>query len=264
MNEIEVALKLRPEFPAAILEHFCELHRYEEGKIAYEQYFKLVPGDNMAHLRYGSALFSMKKYDEARMEAELVLKNDENNISAKKLKAYSLYELQQYVEGQAVLLNYMAVIDTAMVTYKDYDYLAHFYIKNGSDSLAIETFKKGLTYQGCNIRSVFRSRKSDGKKNRYADALATYQAKLLQYNGSSADYYNYGRSALALEDYILADSLFAKVCEIQPLWPNGFLMRANANAHLDPGSTSGKALPYYEQFVIGRTTLRMLLNTNPD
>jgi len=253
LNEIEVALKLRPDFPAAILEKgetLLELHRYDEGKIAYEQYFKLVPGDNLAHLRYGSALFSMKKYEEARMEAELVLKNDENNISAKKLKAYSLYELQQYVEGQAVLLNYMAVIDTAAITYRDYDYLAHFYIKNGSDSLAIETFKKGLTYQGATSEAFSEAGSLMVKKNHYADALVTYQAKLLLYNGSSADYYNYGRSALALEDYVLADSLFAKVCEMQPLWPNGFLMRANANAHLDPGSTSGKALPYYEQFVM--------------
>ena len=43
--------------------------------------------------------------------------------------------------------------------------------------------------------------------------------------------------------------MFMRVTELQPAWPNGFLMRGNANANLDPGSKEGRAKPYYEQYL---------------
>lgn len=252
LSEIDIAIKIRPDFPAAILEKgeiLFALNRYDEGKIAYENYFKLVPNDIMAHLRYGSALYSLKKYQEAAKEADMVLQSDSTNISALKLKAYTSYELESYAEGQNILLNYMTKADTALIQYRDYDYLARYYLKTGADTLAIDAFRKGLTYSGATAENFSEAGSLMMKKNRYDDALWVYETKLSQFNGNSADYYNYGRAALALENYPLADSLFARVTEIQPTWPTGFLMRANTNSHLDPGSTEGKALPYYETFI---------------
>ncbi len=252
LSEIDIAIKIRPDFPAAILEKgeiLFTLNRYDEGKVAYENYFRLVPNDVLAHLRYGSALYSLKKYAEAASEADMVLLTDSTNISALKLKAYTSYELESYVDGQNILLNYMAKADTALIQYRDYDYLARYYMKNGADTLAIDAFRKGLTYAGATSENFSEAGSLMMKKNRYDDAQWVYQTKLAQFNGNSADYYNYGRAALALENYMLADSLFARVTEIQPTWPNGFLMRANTNSHLDPGSTEGKALPYYETFI---------------
>ncbi len=249
--ELETALKLKPEFPLAIHEKadiLFETNKVDEGMAAYARYFELVPGDNNTRIGYGAALFGIKKYVEAGKIADDILANDPEHLKAKKLKAYVEYESGNYTTGVIYLQSYLEKADTLRVA-RDYEYLARYYMKNGNDSLAIEAYKTAFSYVGALPESYSDAGTLMMKKFKYADALATYAQKLERHKGTSADYYTYGRAALALEQYQLADSIFGKVCELQPTWPNGFLMRANANAHLDPGSTEGKALPYYEKYV---------------
>ena len=226
-----------------------ELKRPEDGIAVYNEYFKMAPNDIIAHLHFGSALFASKKFEEAEKQADLVLQSDPNNVSALKLKSYTSYELGKFAEGQVMLQNFLDKADTSIITSKDHEYMAYFLLKAGNDSLAIESYKKALQYSGVRAELYTDAGSLMFKNAYYQDALNTYQAKLAIHKGSSADYYTYGRSALALENYALADSIFGKVTEMQPTWPNGYLMRANANAHLDPGSTEGKAHPYYEKFI---------------
>lgn len=252
LSELESALKITPDFPNAVLEKaevLFELKRPDDGIAVYNDYFKMVPEDKIAHLQYGSALFASKKFEEAEKQADYVLQSDSGNISALKLKSYTSYELGRYEQGQLMLSNFLSKADTSIITSKDHEYMAYFYQKAGNDSLALESYKKALQYPG--VRGELYSEVGNLmiKKAHYQDALNTYQAKLAVHKGSSADYFNYGRAALAIDSFALADSLFGKVTEMQPTWPNGFLMRANANAHLDPGSTEGRALPFYEKFI---------------
>jgi len=183
-----------------------------------------------------------------------------------KLKSYTCYEQGRYAEGLPMLESYILNADTSMIQSRDYEYLARFYFKSGSDSIAkagsdtlakaksdslgLEALKKALVYPGAKAELFSEAGTLMMKKSRFQDALFTYQSKMEKFKGTSADYFNYGRAALALENYVLADSLFGIVCDLQPTWPNGFLMRANANTHLDPGSTEGKAFPYYEKFIL--------------
>lgn len=252
LAELDAAIRSKPEFPLAVLEKaevLFEVNKPEEGITFYNNYFKMMPSNTLAHLQFGSSLFSAKKYNEAEKEADFILLTDSTNVSALKLKSYTSYELGRYPEGIIILENYLIKADTATIQAKDYEYLAHYYQKTESDSLAIEAFKKALEAPDARQELFSEAGSLMVKKGRNEDAIIAYQNKLQRFNGSSADYYNYGRAALAIENYVLADSIFAKVIEMQPAWPNGFLMRANANTHLDPASTEGKALPYYEQYV---------------
>jgi tetratricopeptide (TPR) repeat protein len=253
LTELETALQLRPEFPLAILEKgevLFELNKVEDAINNYNSYFVLVPNDLQAHLQLGASLFSSKRFNDASKEADYVINKEPGNISALKLKSYSSYELANYSEGLSLLLSYLEKADSLTIQSRDYEFLAHFYQKTGSDSLAIVSFKKAINFPVVKAELYSEAGSLMVKKSRYDDAYQTYTQKLLRYSCSSADYFNFGRSALALEKFEMADTLFGKVCEMQPTWPNGFLMRANANAHLDPGSTEGKALPFYEKFVL--------------
>ncbi len=252
LGELETALRIAPEFPFAVLEKaevLFELKRPEEGIAVYNEYFKMVPDDKIAHLQFGSALFAAKKFEDAEKQADYVLQSDPANVSALKLKSYTSYELGKFAEGKVIMQNFLSKADTSIITSKDHEYMAYFHQKDLNDSLAIESYKKALQYPGVRPELYSEVGNLMFKKGLYQDAFNTYQAKLAIYKGTSADYFTYGRSALALENYILADSLFGKVTELQPTWPNGYLMRANANAHLDPNSTEGKAFPYYDKFI---------------
>lgn len=250
--ELDAALKITAEFPFAILEKgevLFELNKPDDGLVFYNKYFQMVPSDLLAHLQLGASLFSIKKYDEAQTEAERVLQSDSKNTSAMKLKSYACYELGKYEEGLPILQNYISITDTASLQSKDFEYLAHYYQKTGSDSMAIDAYKKALHSKGAKAELYSEAGSLMVKKGRYEDAFRVYQDKVERFSGTSADYYNYGRAASAIEQYSLADSLFTKVTEMQPNWPNGYLMRANTNAHLDPGSTEGRALFYYEKYI---------------
>ena len=64
----------------------------------------------------------------------------------------------------------------------------------------------------------------------------------------AADYYGLGQSYFFTERYQDADTAFAKLNELSPKWPSGYLWRAKANYFLDTLKLE-LAKPYYEKYV---------------
>lgn len=252
LEEFDECLKIQSEFPNAIREKAEVLFKQgktQEGKDAYEKYFTYMPEDIYARINYGSSLFTNKEYQSSITQADMVLQQKNNNPAALKLRAYSNYELSQFTEGLENMNRYLSIVDTSQITSRDYEYLGKLYQKTGNDSLALSSFMNAVERPGARSELYSETISLLSKKGRYSDVIALYNRKKLVFTPTSADSYNCGRAHLAIEEYPAADSLFARVCEMQPAWPNGFLMRGNANANMDPGSVEGKAKPFYERYI---------------
>ncbi|HMT29999.1 MAG TPA: tetratricopeptide repeat protein [Bacteroidia bacterium] len=252
LTEFDEAMKIQEEFPNAMREKaevLIKLGKLQEGKDAYESYFKIAPQDINARLSYGSALYASKDFAGALVQADNVLQQKSDMIAAYKLKAYSNYELNQIPEGIENINRYLAIADSSVIVSRDYETLGRLYQKTGDDSLALTTLMTAVDKPGAKSELFTEVISTLAKKGKYDDVISVYNKKSALFTPTSADSYNCGRAYLATGDFVSADSLFTKVTELQPTWPNGFLMRGNANANLDPGSTEGKAKPFYEKYV---------------
>lgn len=252
LDELKLALNLYPVFPPATLEYaevLFESGNVEEGKKQYENYFGMKPNDLYSRIRYGSSLFGAKQFSEALVQADKILVMSPDNISGLKLKAYCNYELGSIPEGIASLDRYFQLADTSVTVFKDYEYLGRLHQKSGNDSLAVINFAKAAEKPGAKADFYSEMLTYFMKKGKYNEVIALYNKKGTLFTTTSADAYNCGRAYLAITNYAAADSMFMRVTELQPAWPNGFLMRGNANANLDPGSKEGRAKPYYEQYL---------------
>ncbi|MBL0341802.1 MAG: tetratricopeptide repeat protein [Bacteroidetes bacterium] len=246
LEEFNLVLKIQPEFPNAFREKaevLLKLGQQQEGKDAYDSYFEYNPEDIYTRLNYGSALFASKDFIGANTQADNVLKQKSDFAAAYKLKAYCDYELSLFPEGIDHMNLYLSLIDSSLSVTRDYEYLGKLYQKNGNDSLAIGAFLIAVDKPGARSELFSETISLLSKKGKYNETIAVYDKKSMLFTPTSADSYNSGRAYLAIGNFASADSLFTKVCDLQPAWPNGFLMRGNANANLDPGSVQGKAKP---------------------
>lgn len=252
MGELQTAIQLNPEFVQALLlkaEVHFELAQVDQGVAAYEEYFKRAPYDMRARVQMSRSLFAAKKFKESGDVAMMVASKDPENLSAIKLLAYVNYELGNFPVGLTYMESFFAKADTTIIQSRDYEYLSKYYMKNNADSMAIVSLMKALEFEDADGPLFTECGALLLKKNRFQDAFEVYRAKASKHNMSSADNYSYGRAALMIRDYVSADSLFARVCEVQPNWAPGFLMKAKASSNLDPNTTEGRAFPFYEKYI---------------
>ncbi|MFN5324145.1 MAG: tetratricopeptide repeat protein [Bacteroidota bacterium] len=263
MGELDMAIKLNPEFTQALL-HKAEVH-FEMGEVdlgarAYAEYFNRAPEDMRARIQLSRYLFAAKKFKEAEDAALFVSSKDPDNLAAIKILAYTNFELGKFADGLKQMESFFAKADSANIQSRDYEYLAKYYQKNNSDSLAILALQKALTFEDADGALYTETGNLLMKKNKYIEAKEIYRNKSGRFPLTSADNYNFGRAALMLREYDLADSIFTKVCEIQPNWAPGFLMKAKTSANLDPDSKEGRAFPAYERYIV----LAEADSANPD
>lgn len=252
ISELETAIKLNPEFVQALL-HKAEVHfdlgQVDQGVAAYEEYFRRAPDDMRARIQLSRSLFAAKRYQESGDVAMQVASKDPENLSAIKLLAYVNYELGKFPEGLKYMESFFAKADSSVLQSRDYEYLSKYYMKNNADSMAIVSLMKALEFEDADGPLFTECGTLLLKKNRFQEAFEVYRSKASKHTMSSADNYSYGRAALMIRDYIAADSLFARVCEVQPNWAPGFLMRAKSSSNLDPDSKEGRAFPHYEKYI---------------
>lgn len=252
MAELETALKLNPEFTMAIL-HKAEVHfdlgEVDQGIKAYAEYFSRAPEDMRARIQFARNLFAAKRYKESEEAAMYVLNADASSLAALKLLAYANYELGDFPKGLKHMETFFAKADSTIIQSRDYEYLAKYYQKNNADSLAIVALRKALTFEDADATLYSDAGSLLMKKNRFSDAVEVYKGKSSRFSMTSADNYNFGRAALSLQDYVTADSVLARVCDVQPNWAPGFLLKARASANLDPNTSEGRAFPFYEKYI---------------
>ncbi len=251
--EFENAIKLSTNYAPAhreLGESYFKLRKLDMAKEEYKKYLEISKNNNSARLRYASFLFLSADYPAAQAELNQLSKADSTNLGMLRLKAYTAYETNDTVNSKYYMDRVMNMTNDNNRTIMDYEYYGKILSKSGNDSLAATYFEKSYSLDTTKTEVLNDLGGMYMKLKNYPLAVNAYERRVNYGKGlKSTDYFNLGRAYYFNKDYGKADTLFAKVNELLPTWPNGFLWRAQSNAQLDPDSKQGLAKPYYEKYI---------------
>ncbi len=250
-GEFQNAIKIDPSFAPAhreLAEAYFQLRKLEEAKQEYKTYLELSKNNTAARLRYAAFLFSGADFTATQNELNQ-LKTDSGSIPMMRLSAYTAYELNENAKALAFIKKVFELTNDNNRTERDYRYYGKILAKDQLDSLALIYFEKGYLLDTTNTDLITDMGAMYMKMKRYAEAQNAFQRRLNGRGLKSPDYHNTGRAAFFNKNYLLADSMFAKVNEVSPSWPPGFLWRAQSNVQMDLESKLGLAKPHYEKYI---------------
>ena len=87
------------------------------------------------------------------------------------------------------------------------------------------------------------------KAKMYERATEAYKGKTMSNKVEVNDWYYLGSTAQKAQDFVTADSAWAKYVTYQPNIYQGYMGRARANVGLDPEKTTWQAKPFYEEVI---------------
>jgi len=254
----EKAISLDPSFAPAyrdLAEMYYFAGQYPLALSTFQKYVGLAGQSTTTTEKYAAFLFLTKKYPETVAEAQKVLAVQPNNVAMNRLVAYSLYENKQNPEAMAAMEKYMKLVPADKLIADDYVYYGKMQVAAGKSDEGIASIKKGIAVDPSKAGDAQKdlARAYEAKKD-FPMAISTYKAKMAadqKEKGSTelTDQVLLARIYELNSQYDKADSLYAGVLTARPEYLPGYLMRARANANLDPNSDKGLAKPYYEKFI---------------
>ncbi len=252
-SEFESAISLSPNYAPAhreLGEAYFNLRKLEKAKEEYKKYLELSKNNNSARLRYASFLFLSADYPAVQAELNQISKDDPSNLGMLRLKAYTAFETNDTVNSKTYIDKVFEATNDNNRTIKDYHYYGQILSKAGNDSLAAGYFEKSYSLDTTKTEVLNDLGNMYMKLKNYPLAVNAYERRVSYGKGlKSTDYFNLGKALYFSKDFARADSIFGKVNEMVPTWPNGYLWRAQSNAQLDPDSKLGLAKPHYEKYV---------------
>ena len=251
--EFQSAIKLNPDFAPSyreLAETYFKMRKLDEAKQSYRKYLELSKNNSMARMRYASFLFMSGDYADAQTEINQLSSIDSSNIGMLRLSSYNAFEMNDIPKAKMLMEKIMNTTIENQRTAMDYEYNGKILLKEGNDSLAAENFEKSYQIDTTKTEILQDMGSMYMKLKKYSEAVNAYERRVNNGKGlTSTDYFNLARAYYFNKDYTHADTMFAKVIELLPTWPNGILWRAQTNAQLDPDSKEGKAKPYYEKYI---------------
>ncbi|GGF16180.1 tetratricopeptide repeat protein [Hymenobacter cavernae] len=252
-TNFEKAVSLDPNYAPAyrdMAEMYYFAGQYPLALDTFKKYQGLAEHSPETDAEYASFLFLTKKYPEALTEIQKVLAKEPNNVAMNRLQAYSLYETGQNDQALAAMDKYMKMVPADKLIKDDNIYYGKMLSKAGRDDEAIAVMNKAIQADPKNAGSIQSELAAVyAHKKDYPSAIKAFRAGM-------------GTGAPALTDMVLlgqyysynnqfdkADSLYSAVVTARPQYVPGYLMRAGANANLDPNMEKGLAKPYYEKYV---------------
>jgi tetratricopeptide (TPR) repeat protein len=246
------AIKVDPSFAPAyreLGENYYLKGNIERAKDEYKKYLSLSKNNISARLRYASLLFRTKDYQNAMSEAEQLLSMSPENITASRIRAYAAVETGDYKKAKETLDMIFKKVEKGRIASRDLEYYGKALQKNGEDSAAVIYYRQALDLDTSRTDLLNEIATTLFKIKKYDEAAAAYKEKISSGVGvKAADYYGLGQSYFFTARYQDADSAFAKLNELSPKWPNGYLWRAKTNYFLDSLKLE-LAKPYYEKYV---------------
>jgi len=246
--------------------------KYPEAIKNYAIYFKNVPTDKDVAF-YAYSLFFNKQYPEAKEVINILVKENPNDYIPLRLLGYISYETKDLANGKSIMDKFFTLVPTDKVLADDYSYYGKMLSVTGNDSLAIENYKLALAKDSTDYMIYDELFKSSFKLKKYDDALA-YGEKFISKkpNLVAGDFFQLGKAYFSVgnslltpadslkspemlkvdsikqyDDYVHADSLFAKVVKYAPTSYLGYFWEARVNSTIDKETTQGLAKPYYEK-----------------
>lgn len=280
------AIAIDPTFAPAYREIAEIYHLAAQESKALEnikKYLELNNGSFAAHKRYADFLFTSKQYPEAIKELEDILKKDPTDYRWR-LLGYSYDEIGDKTDKDANVKGLDAFNKffdiTANKSYKyiadDYRHKGNLLAKSGKDSLAVLELEKAIALdpaKNCELNGdigkiLVRAKKYEKAITYYEKKLACPNSKGLtageDFDEGRAYYYLAGakekeasetkdatakskKETEALELFVKADTMMARLIQISPNFPTGYFFRGNVNVHLDLKNEKWLAKPYFEK-----------------
>ena len=241
---------------------YYQFGKYKEAKDYMLKYVKLSKSFS-ARIKYAKYLFLSKDYEGAIFEIEDLLAIEPNNNILHRLLGYAYYETKNYPEALKNIELFLKNAPTSgdkLIT-DDYKYYGNIILKNAKDSAegmpAILQLKTALEMD--TMKPDVYNSLADAylKVKDYDQSIKTIQRKFtIVKEPSTADIFKIGQlyyfKGGAVKDslsFVKADSAFKIVTEKQSEFLMGHVMRARANAAMDPETKSGIAKPHYETVI---------------
>jgi len=251
-ENLDKAIALNPQYAPAykeLAEMYYSAGQYDKAVSTFKQYTDMAEKSANTDAEYASFLYLSKKYPESLAEVNKVLAVEPTNLTMNRLKAYNLYETNDYAGAATAMDQYMKVAPAEKVIPEDYSYQSKILLKSNRSDEAITVLQKAIT------ATTDPAKKADLQndlataymaKKDYGSALKVYKSKG---NPDLADQFRIGTAYTGNKQYTQADSVYNIITTAKPTYAPAYQARAQANFNLDPDSKKGLAKPYYEKYI---------------
>ncbi|NUM31707.1 MAG: tetratricopeptide repeat protein [Bacteroidetes bacterium] len=230
------------------------------NKQALEQYKKYLAlnNDPEARNRFAQILWVNKLYEDAINEIVKIQQSDSSSLYLYRVLGYSYSEVGDkfppdgYVKGLYAINKFFQLASEI----KDFKFLSSDFSakgkllsKNMKDSLAMIELLKAVQLDTTNTDLYSDIALAYYKVKKFNEAILYLNKKIAAGKPTVNDYIYLGLSYYLSKQYLLADSAFKTVTNINSENYNAQKFRAKSNAMLDPETKLGLAKPFYEKMV---------------
>ena len=221
-------------------------------------------------MQYANILFLNKDYNKLVGYVEEVIKMDGSKNYLRRLLGYAAYETGDFDKGMGIMTDYFAKVKPTDIISDDYEFYAKLLEKKGQDSIAMENYQKAISmdpkkwtlYKPAGKLAVSKLKRYDDAVKYFTinyDSLTVAAARGDEgVNVTAEDIYWLGLAQEKAKNYVQADTLYAKICEMAPDGTTGWKSRARLKKKaFEPdvitdaalSATYGVSKPYYEKWL---------------
>lgn len=259
MDYLNRAISVDPEYAPAykeLGETYYLQKKADKAVEAYEKYLSISETPGEAKFQYAFFLIMAKKYEKANAIFKEVLNDQNASPTAYKFYAMSLLEQKKYKEARPIFEKYFQKSKPDDIKPGDYGSYGKLLLELKEDSLANESFAKGIRLDTANQEVEMRelNAKTLYQRKKFGEASEAYEdlqrvKKELEMPASAYDLFYLGHSLYLDGQYEAADSAFTRLTELQPKSSLGYLYAAKARAQYDSAGAQGVAIPMYEKYL---------------
>lgn len=233
-------------------EYYYGRKMYDKAAKMFEKYIQFSEPTTEKSVRYATSLYLAKDYAQAINVIKQVPEQDKSkDAQLQHILAYSYFSVDDAQNGLPAFDQYFKMVDPKEITATDYEFVGKLEAKSGNDSLAIENYKKAIAMDSSKTElhgdiaaMYFKNKNWEAAANEYSLKESATGKPL-----NALEYFNLGQAYYRMQNFKMADSVYAKFTQLNPDQPIGYYYRALSNAQLDPESEQGLAKPHYEKFI---------------
>jgi tetratricopeptide (TPR) repeat protein len=259
-DNLNKAVTIDPEFAPAwkeLAEVYYVEKQSDKAVQASDKYLAVTEKKDEAKYFRAFILFMAKRFDEANAIFKSVTTDPNAPAVAYKYAAYS--QAEQFKDDTTktaaqntrnVFENYFKKVKPEDITALDYGYYGRTLLKLKQDSLAIQSFVKGLKIDSTQTEVLQLLGDAQLKTKKFGDAVQTFKKLMaLRKQPLSQDLWSIGRAYYYNDQFMEADTAFSKLAEKQPTVTHGWLWAAKARAQIDSTGSQGIAIPMYQKYI---------------
>lgn len=251
------AVSIDSTFAPAYRERAELLMRFEKMNLAVKDWKKyLALNDNVeSRYRFVSAMYIAGQYCEVIKEVEQLNQQGFRNFYTERFLAKSYGECKEITDGPRLGLEasdrFFALAPAEQINYIDYHTRGFLLVNMGKDSLGLLEMEKAINLSQEALKDLtIEMVKLYYKTKKYDAAISTYQKREKVIALTANEILNYGQCYFfGPKNFVLADSLFAKLNQMAPTYANGFYWRARSSFQLDLNNEKWSAKEPYAKIL---------------